>query len=395
MNTLLHLFKARIGGWLIATLAALLLAACGGGGSDTMGTLGVSLTDDPACGFDKVYVTVDRVRVHQSSTANSNDAGWTDLMLNPPRKIDLLSLENGALEDLGQTPLPAGHYTQLRLVLAQNGNSVVVSGGSAEVPLDTPSAMQSGIKLINQFDVVAGQRVDLMLDFNACMSIVTRASGHYALKPVVKVIPFTLNGIDGFVDTALLASHVMVSAQQNGTIVQSTVPNASTGEFFLSRLPVGNYDVVITADGYATEVIASVPVTSSTSVVNVSDSTTRISLPASVTHTVTGTAVLNPASATEVAYVAAKQTFGTAPTVTVQYVAADDASAPPGAYALILPASAPLLGLYTTPLPITVAAQSGVAGQYHLEASATGYQTQSVSTDVSTSDVTQDFVLVP
>ena len=255
--------------------------------------------------------------------------------------------------------------------------------------------MQSGIKLINQFDVASGQRADLVLDFNACKSIVKRGNGKYALKPVIRVIPFALNGIDGYVDPVLLGSNVMVTAQQNGVIVQSTAPNVQTGEFLLSRLVPGNYDVVITADGHATEVITAVPITSPTSVVYVSDSVTPISLLSSGTHTVSGTTVLSPASTTEVAYVTAKQALGTSPVVTVNFAAADDTSSPPGAYSLTLPTDAPQLGQYTTTLPIAVTAQSGVAAQYTVEASANGYLTQSVIKDISAGNVTQDFTLVP
>jgi Domain of unknown function (DUF4382) len=395
-------FKAV--GRMIAFVLLALLAGCGGGGAGSTtpgtGTLGVSMTDAPACGFDNVYVTVDKVRVNQSSSASDTDSGWTDITLNPPQKIDLLSLNNGVLDSLGETPLPAGHYTQLRLVLDPNtgagfANSVVPTGG-VETTLATPSAVQSGIKLINQFDVASGQRVDLVLDFNACKSIVTRGNGTYALKPVITVVPFAVNGIDGFVDPALLGSNVIVTAQQNGVIVQSTAPNAQTGEFFLSRLAPGNYDVVLTADGHATAVIAAVPVASTTSVVDVSTSAAPITLPASATHDVSGTAALNPTSATEAAYVAGLQTFGTAPTVTVKFVAADDTSTPPGAYSLTLPVAAPLFGQYSATLPITLAAQTGVAGNYTVEASASGYQTQtSAVQNISTADATLDFVLVP
>ena len=55
------------------------------------------------------------------------------------------------------------------------------------------------------------------------------ATGKYLLKPVIKVIPTVLNGISGFVDTSTLASNVRVSALQNGTVIGSTVPNATTG----------------------------------------------------------------------------------------------------------------------------------------------------------------------
>jgi len=403
MKLVENYFKALT--WLMASLLTVLVVGCGGGGggggggdpAPGQGTLGVSMTDAPACGFDAVNVTVVKVRAHQSSSASDTDAGWTDITLNPARKINLLSLTNGVLERLGETPLAAGHYTQLRLVLDPNTavgltNSVVPSGGF-ETALVTPSAVQSGIKLVNEFDVASGQRVDLVLDFDACKSIVKRGNGTYALKPVIKVIPFVLNGIDGYVDTALLGSTVMVTAQQNGVVVQSTAPNAQTGEFFLARLAPGNYDVVLTANGRATAVIAAVPVASTTSVVTLSNTATPITLPVSASHTVSGTETLNPTSSTQVAYVAAKQTFGTAPIVTVKFVAADDSAS--GAYTLTLPTGAPQLGQFSMTLPIALVAQAGVAGKYTVEASASGYQTQSVSKDISAADAMQNFTLVP
>ncbi|MBK5103872.1 MAG: DUF4382 domain-containing protein [Burkholderiales bacterium] len=394
----------------MASLLAVFVAGCGSGGGGGgaapaagTGTLGVSLTDAPACGFDEVNVTVVKVRAHQSGSAADSDAGWSDITLSPARKINLLDLNNGVLTSLGETPLEAGHYTQLRLVLDANtgaglANSVVLEGTTTEIALVTPSAVQSGIKLINQFDVAAGERVDLLLDFDACKSVVKRGNGTYALKPVIKVIPFEQNGISGFVDTALLGSKLMVTAQQDGVIVQSTAPNASTGEFFLSRLEPGNYDVVLTADGHATAVIAAVPVESSTSVVEISTSAEPITLPVSATHDVSGTAVLkDSASSTEVAYVTAKQTIGTAPVVTVKFVAADDTSTTAaGAYALTLPAEAPLLGQYSATLPIALDAQTGVAGLYAIEASANGYVTQSAEANISGGDVViQEFILAP
>lgn len=397
--------KSKLIAWFVTSLIAAVVAGCGGSNDAGMGTLGVSLTDAPACGFDKVYVTVEKVRVHQSSSAPDNAAGWTDITLNPARKIDLLSLNNGALDYLGEAPLAAGHYTQVRLVLDPNtgggglANSVVLSGTTTELPLVTPSAVQSGIKLINQFEVASGQRVDLMLDFNACKSIVKRGNGTYALKPVIRVSPFALNGIHGFVDPALLTSNVMVTAQQNGVVVQTTAPKA-TGEFFLTRVAPGDYDVVITADNHATAVIATVPVASTTSTIDVSTSGSGnwITLQASAANnSVSGTATLSPPSTTAVAYVTAKQTIGTGPVVTVDSVAADADSTPlPGYYTMTLPADAPWLGHYGTPLPIALAEQSGAAAQYTVEASATGYQTSTpVVADISAGDVMQDFVLAP
>ena len=384
--------------WLIALLLAAAVGGCGGGDSGNSasmpGTLGVSLTDAPACGFDAVNVTVRGVRVHQSATATDSDAGWATITLNPPRKINLLDLNNGVLEALGTTPLAAGRYTQLRLMLDPNtgmgfANSVVPTGG-VQTALATPSAVQSGIKLINEFVVAPGQRVDLVLDFDACHSVVLRGNGTFGLKPVIKVTPMLLNGVSGFVDTALLGSSVLVTAQQNGVIVQTTAPRPD-GSFLLARLAPGNYDVVFTANGRATAVITGVPVATDTSIIEVSTSGAPITLQTSGMRLVDGTATLNPASAGTDVTVAAKQALGMTTTVTVKSVIADELAG--GAYALNLPFGAPQLGAYGA-LPIAFAPQAGSAGQYSAAASATGYTTQSANVNISTLPATQNFVLV-
>lgn len=390
-----------------AAIAALSTAivACGGGGGDAgsqptalLGTVSVSMTDAPACGFDAVNVTVSKVRINSSSTASDTDSGWTDITLSPAKKINLLDLNNGTLQALGTTSLGAGHYSQLRLVLdsGANSNTVVKSGTTTEVPIDTPSAVQSGIKLINDFDVTAGQRVDLVLDFDACKSIVTKGnSGGYILKPVVKVVPLALNGISGFVATAALGSHVAVSAQQNGVIVASTTPS-STGEFDLTRIPAGNYDIVITADGYAANVIGAVPVTAS-AMTQVSTSAAPITPVAGQNRNISGNVTETPASATEPAQVSAKQAITGGPTVTLKFAMTPVGG---GAYTVAnLPVVAPRYVAYSATLPLTfaVATTVPVAGQYRVDASATGYTTKSLTAiDIGTADQTNvNFTLTP
>lgn len=419
--------KSLIG--LMGLLLIGLVAGCGsggdGGGAATAqpGTLGVSLTDAPACGYDEVNVTVSKVRVHQSSSADDNTAGWTDITLSPARKINLLNLNdptqtNFGLESLGETPLAAGRYTQLRLVLVPNNgssppnNSVVLSGIPGEIALETPSAIQSGIKLIHQFDLASGQRVDLLLDFDACKSIVKTGNGKYILKPVIKVIPFVLNGIEGFVDTALLGNNVVVSAQVNGEIVRAAVPNSSAtpnpnrGKFFLARLVPGSYDVVIAADGHATAVISGVPVQTDTSITTISTSAVPFSLQPSTSQSIGGTVTLNPADDDGTVVVAAKQTLIPGPTVTVKSQVATVLNAAPPigdyGYNLTLPIGAPALAAYgALPITPTAAAQSTVAKMYTLQGSAqvgtTVYATQTPpasAVDITTAPP-QNFPLAP
>ncbi len=79
--------------------------------------------------------------------------------------------------------------------------------------------------------------------------------------------------------------------------------------------------------------------------------------------------------------------------MTVESQAANDL----GTYSLtLLPIAEPLFGLYSVTLPITLTAQSGVAGIYTDDASASGYTTQSLAEDISTTDaIAQDFILMP
>lgn len=106
---------------------------------------------------------------------------------------------------------------------------------------------------------------------------------------------------------------------------------------------------------------------------------------------------LTPGTDDVTVFVAAKQSLNGGPTVTIK---SKPTALVPGdpegdsTYALEqLPSGAPSLGTYSATLPITLSAQSGVAGKYAIQASATGYTTQSIDKDVSGGNATQDFAL--
>jgi hypothetical protein len=371
-----HRFAAACGA------AAVVLAACGGGGGSSdagTGTLRMALTDAPACGYDAVNVTIERVRVHQSSSAGDNDAGWSDLVVTPKQRVDLLSLTNGVLEELGQTPLPAGRYTQMRLVLAANGNnapfanSVVPSGGS-EVALTTPSGQQSGLKLNVGIDVGANQIADVVLDFDACKSIVPRGnSGQYNLKPVIAVIPRVtdVGRIEGFVDPSIAAA-TMVSVQSGGTPVKATPPDAVTGRFVLYPVPVGSYALVLTNPTRATATVTGVPVVAAAAPTVVGAASAPLLPPAaaSAPRTVSGTVTTTPPAS---ASVRALQTLATTPaptTIEVAWTAANDLN---GTFSLPLALAAPVWAAYApTPPAIAFSADSAAAGLYTLRAESGG-----------------------
>jgi hypothetical protein len=388
---------------LLALAASAGLVACGGGDdpappAPANGTLRVALTDAPACRVDNqdlssVFVTVERVRVHQSADAAETAGGWTDITVNPAKKINLLDLTNGTLFELGATPIPAGNYTQVRLVLSGNtgnttANSMTFVGQTAEIPLRTPSAMQSGLKIIRPFTVQPNTLVDLVIDFDACRSIVAMGNGGYALKPTLTADLKTVAGIVGYVDPTV--TDAMVSAQKNGNVVRSTVPYTS-GQFVLAYLDPANgpYNFVVTSPTRGTSVVSGVNVSTS-AVTTLSTQTQPIPLPVAVSpasRTVGGT--LGPVLARDTGVVRATQDIAAAGKVEVTTTNVD---ATDGNYSLTLPLAIPLHTAYSTVLPLGFA-PLGAAAAYTLEAKATGFvpQTQAVTGGVST----YDWTLVP
>jgi hypothetical protein len=275
-----------------------------------------------------------------------------------------------------------------------------------------------------------------LLDFDACKSIVRTGNGKYKLKPVIKVIPYVLNGIEGFVDPALLGSNVVVSAQRNnGEIVRATVPNTSNdpalrGKFFLARLPgspqpgdyPAYYDVVITARNSptntccATAVITGVPVPSSTSITTISTSGTPFALLPSGFQGIAGTVslIIPPPPLPQpsvddredgTVVVAAKQSLSSGLPVTVRSQVAtlkdDTATVGDYKYELVLPIAAPSSASYGA-LPITPNSSGQTGGVYTVygrgETPTTVYATQDPlpsSVNISGASATRDFTLAP
>lgn len=375
-----------------------LLAACGGGSdsSSGVGTLRLALTDAPACGYDEVNVTIDKVRVHKSATATENDAGWVDITLTQPMSVDLLKLTNGVLSELGSAQLEPGRYTQMRLMLASGaGAHMVKPTGSAATPLTVPSGMQTGLKLNVNIDVEADKRADFLLDFDACKSVVRAGmSGRYLLKPVIAVMPRLTDvmSVEGYVVPALGNGQTAVTLQQNGVVMRGTVPDA-TGRFLLSPAPAaGTYDLVISAGGRVTAVMTGVPVTATT-LTTVNTAAAPINLLTSATAKASGSATTsaNPPTV-PAATVRALQTVGPA---TVE-VASRNVDADDGGYEFVLPTAAPVLTAYAAgATTINFIAQAGAA-QYRVEAAVSGKPIQTASVDLSSGDkVVPVFIFAP
>jgi len=406
--------------WIIAlTLAA--LAGCGGGGStDTastptsggdgttpLGTLRVSLTDSPACGYDNAWVTVEKVRVHRDASAGDNDAGWIDLPLPQPvptplpttlpapqpLRVDLLTLTNGTLVPLGQVQLPAGRYSQLRLVLADNtagdpyANAIKPTGG-AMMAMTTPSAQQSGLKMNVDITVPAGQQADFAIDFDACKSFVKAGmSGKIMLKPVLSMLPMLSPAgqrIQGWLHPSLATAGATVSVQAGGVVVRATPPTMEGSgnlKFDLYPVPVGSYNLVVTARGYSSAIVTGVPSLASAAT-TINSVAFPILPPVSGTQTASGTVSVGAGPDNTIdtgGTVRALQLLSGGPTIEV---ASDNAGHDDGHYAMALPLATPVKAPYVSgTVPLLFTPDAVVKGNFRLAA------TVARSTEVQFADV--------
>jgi hypothetical protein len=393
------------------TLSALgLLAGCGGGGSGSgtdsgsgsragggalvqtaPGSLSFNMIDSPMCGYNAVNVSISKIRIHPSAAAAATDLGWIDIDVVPPRKINLRNPTTGPLDLLAKVMLPPGHYTQIRLVLAANqvinplANSVVKLDGK-ELPMDLTNG-EGIIRMIHPFDVTPEGAVDLSFNFDACSSVIDRGNMSYLLRPVVYTLqPANSGAIIGSVDPTVFASHAMVTAQQDGVIIKAVMPDAM-GNFSLSPISAGSYDVVATADGRTTNIIAGVVVTADNDTL-VSTQGSPLQMPISTTATYSGEIMPWAAEAD----VKVSQSITMGPTV---QVASRLSSYIDGSYSMTLPSTAPMAGWYGTGgLPIVMLAHAPALGKYTVQASAPGYMAKSAVADLSKLNLVQDFTLV-
>ena len=261
-------------GILVLFLTTTFLFACSGGGGSSggeTGTLSMALTDSSTGKYLAIYVTIDEVQVNKKDSTSNGNSGWKTVAT-PMKTYNLLKLVNGVTEILGEDELEAGTYHQIRLIIgktAESENNIngephpdanyVFEDGSNDEPLKIPSGYQTGVKLVHTFKVGKDGFVELVLDFEACKSVVETGSGKYILKPTIKVIE-TANKYDVYGkvtdgETALPIEGALVSAQisegLSASVVRSTLTSDvadEVGQYRLLLSPGQTYNIVVYSD---------------------------------------------------------------------------------------------------------------------------------------------------
>ncbi|MGB8959130.1 MAG: DUF4382 domain-containing protein [Candidatus Aminicenantales bacterium] len=258
-------------------LAVLLIGLVGCWSSGDSGRLSLSLTDVSTDQYKAVYVTIAEIDVHADTDVAD---AWTTVAT-PNKTYNLLELANGVREDLALVDLTDGLYTQMRLIIGANPASglnilnqahpyanYVIDLSDATHELKVPSGLQTGIKLVQGFEINANSTTELTLDFDASRSVVVAGhSGKYLLKPTVQVIDTSLASIiSGTVTQAgdqTPVAGALISAQvyidETAPAIDQVVVQASTltdenGHYELfvaANTQNQTYNVVASLEGFA------------------------------------------------------------------------------------------------------------------------------------------------
>jgi len=156
-------------------LAALLFTSCQQ--EDRTSTLKIRLTDAPG-DYEEVNIDLKGVQVQFAD----DTTGWQNMETNEGI-YDLLQLQNGVDTLIGTGTFPEGTVHQLRLILG-NDNNIVVDGETH--PLTVPSGAETGLK-VKVHKKLNQTLEELVVDFDAGLSVHQDGQGAYKLRPVLKM----------------------------------------------------------------------------------------------------------------------------------------------------------------------------------------------------------------
>ncbi|MFC1988403.1 DUF4382 domain-containing protein [Chloroflexota bacterium] len=156
------------------------------------GTISVYVTDAPADdGVTGIIVTLSEVQVHtvlpeqdkvsSDNQSHEDESTWVTIDIDGGATFDLLQIE-GVEHFLGGSEIKAAKYTQVRLVI----DKVQVRLGSDELK---DATLPSGeLKLVHPFDVIEGEGIALIIDFDADKMVNVTGTDNIKVKPVVKLV---------------------------------------------------------------------------------------------------------------------------------------------------------------------------------------------------------------
>lgn len=200
------------------------------------------LVDEPG---DYEEVNIDLIDILINTTENEEES-WESIGNVNTGIYNLIELTGGVEAILADVNLPAGYVNQVRLLLGEN-NSIKLKDHTDLIPLKTPSAQQSGLKLKLKTELIAGITYSFVLDWDAHKSIVKAGnSGNYNLKPVIRV---TTEAISGAISGTIIPDSIPTMVKAYIPLQTDTLTTLSNqGDFFIHGVHEGMYDLLFIPD---------------------------------------------------------------------------------------------------------------------------------------------------
>lgn len=218
----------------------------------------VLLVDAPG-DYEEVNIDLKDILINRTG----EEAGWESIGNVQQGTYNLLEFTGGSEALIADSEIPAGEIKQIHLLLGPE-NTLVLKGGET-VKLDTPSALQSGLKLKFNTTLVGGITYTIILDFDADKSIVKAGnSGKYNLKPVIRVNTEAASGaITGKVTFPTGVTSLKVTATNvNDTSILISTQTDEFGKFMLKGVLPGNYNLTFekSVESVLTQITPTTPV---------------------------------------------------------------------------------------------------------------------------------------
>ncbi len=237
----------------ISVMSLTFFNSCSDNDGESTSRVQLKLVDAPG-DYEEVNVVITDIQYNSTE----NEDGWQSFAPAEayPIEVDLTELISGNSLLLTDQIIPSGMMKQIRLVLG-DGNTLKLEGDDTLIPLSTPSAMQSGLKLNLNTELEGGFTYTFILDWVVSESIVESGStGSYNLKPVIKVNAEVNSGsvsgtvVENIEEVETPMADVTVEIYDAEDLKVTDTMTDENGNFLFQGLEGGTYTLKITREGY-------------------------------------------------------------------------------------------------------------------------------------------------